>query len=291
MNHNRTDENTDELSQLNWIISGYNLASATFIPIFGQFADIFGRYIVLQAASVILILGSALCAAAPTTNLPLLLAGRGLQGCGSAGLLILVKTILADKVSLRENAKNNTIFTFVGGIGYGLGPTIGGYLTAVSWRWCFIVNIPLGVVSLIVLHFSTRKILLSPQDFHGLEEENTRMSRSATFWKRIATVDFSGSLLFLAGMALVILSLTWAGAVYRWAAAQVLVSLILGLILMVAFVVWEYSLLPGKALAVKHPQWRPMIPIRLLWTRNTGLLIYINMITGMGNSCERRAVL
>ena len=82
-----------------------------------------------------MIFGSALCAGAPVDDFPMLLAGRGLEGVGSAGLIILIDVILADKVSLNENAKNNTIFTFVHGIGFSVGPVIGGYLTAVSWRW------------------------------------------------------------------------------------------------------------------------------------------------------------
>lgn len=63
----------------------------------------------------------------------MLLTGRALQGAGCAGLLILTKIILADKVSLKENAKNNTIFTIIAGFSFGFGPTIGGHLTEVSW--------------------------------------------------------------------------------------------------------------------------------------------------------------
>lgn len=73
-----------------------------------------------------MIIGSALCAGAPTNAFPMFLAGRGLEGAGSAGMLILSKIILADKVSLRDNAKNNTVFTLVIGVSYTIGPIIGG---------------------------------------------------------------------------------------------------------------------------------------------------------------------
>ena len=63
----------------------------------------------------------------------MLLAGRGLQGVGCAGLLVNTDIILADKVSLKENARNNTVFTIVGGMSYGAGPVLGGYLTETSW--------------------------------------------------------------------------------------------------------------------------------------------------------------
>lgn len=68
-----------------------------------------------------MILGSALCAGARTDAFPMLLAGRGLEGVGSSGLMILIDIILSDKVSLSENAKNQTLFTFVYGIGFSIG--------------------------------------------------------------------------------------------------------------------------------------------------------------------------
>jgi MFS family permease len=81
----------------------------------GQLANVFGRYIALQASLAFMIFGSALCAGAPVNDFPMLLAGRGLEGVGSSGLMIMIDIILADKVSLSENAKNNTIFTLVHG--------------------------------------------------------------------------------------------------------------------------------------------------------------------------------
>ena len=117
----------------------------------------------MQVAQIMMILGSVLCAAAPVTAFLMLLVGRALQGIGCAGLLINTKVILADKVTLEENAKNNTIFTLVGGVGYGFGPVVAGYLTEANWRWCFILNIPLSVIGLVLVHFVLRPELLGPQ--------------------------------------------------------------------------------------------------------------------------------
>ncbi|RAL67941.1 hypothetical protein DID88_008665 [Monilinia fructigena] len=121
----------NQLSQLNWIISAFNLTATTFIPAWGQLADIFGRYAVLQAALILTLIGSALCAGSPVTTFTMLLFGRALQGIGCSGLLILTKVLLADKVSLKENAKNNSLFAVVGGLAYGFGPVIGG-----GYDWC-----------------------------------------------------------------------------------------------------------------------------------------------------------
>ena len=114
----------DQFDELNWIITAFSLTSTTFIPIFGQLADVFGRHIVLQTALFLMLIGSVLCAAAQTWGM--LLLGRALQGVGSAGLNNIIMIILADKVSLKENARNKSIFTIFGGVGYAVGPVIGG---------------------------------------------------------------------------------------------------------------------------------------------------------------------
>ena len=116
----------DSVSELNWIISSFNLTSAAFIPFWGQMADIFGRHITLQACVVVMMVGSALCTGAPTSVFPVLLLGRAIQGLGCAGISVAVRVVLADKVSLEENAKNWSIFTITAGVSYGVGPVIGG---------------------------------------------------------------------------------------------------------------------------------------------------------------------
>ncbi|KAE9365949.1 MFS general substrate transporter [Stipitochalara longipes BDJ] len=268
-----------QLSQLNWIVSAFNLTSAAFIPFWGQFADVFGRYSALQGSMLLMLLGSVLCSAAPVTAFAMLLLGRAFQGIGRAGLLIVAKAILADKVSLKENAKNNTIFTIVGGVGYGIGPVIGGYLTEASWRWCFIINIPLAVVGLVLAHFVLRPVLLGPQKITRTDDSTEEVSQ--TFSARLNTLDFGGQFLFIFGMGLFVLALTWAGAYYPWEDVKVIAPLVVGSILIFFFLCWEYLMLPGHFLARRAPTRRPMIPLNLLFTRNAGLLVYINLITGM----------
>jgi MFS family permease len=272
----------DQLSQLNWIISAFNLTSATFIPAWGQFADVFGRYAALQTALVVVLVGSALCAGAPVTAFPMLLVGRALQGVGCAGLMIVTKVILADKVSLRENAKNNTIFALVGGLGYGLGPVIGGYLTQANWRWCFIINIPIGCLGLVLVHFLLRSELLGPRPITRSDGVQESHEISSTFSAKLATIDFVGQFLFLFGMGLLVLALTWAGSSYSWADVKIIAPLAVGCVLMAGFLVWEYFMVPGSKLAVRYPYRKAMIPLKLLVKRNAGLLIYLNFVTGMG---------
>jgi MFS family permease len=96
------------------------LTSTAFIPVFGQLADIFGRHATIQAAIVLLTIGSVLCAAAP--DWPVLLLGRALQGMGTAGIQNVAMIILADSVSLKEQAVNTSIFQLMNGVGYSMYP-------------------------------------------------------------------------------------------------------------------------------------------------------------------------
>ncbi|ORX35086.1 major facilitator superfamily domain-containing protein [Kockovaella imperatae] len=269
----------NELAQLDWIVLAFNLTSATFIPAWGQIADVYGRYASVQASIILMLLGSALCAGSPTSAFPMLLFGRAILGMGCAGMNISTRTILADKVSLKENARNTTIFQMVGGLGYGLGPTIGGYLTQVSWRWVFIINCPLGVIGLFTVHFLLRDELVGPKRIirsDGIEDD-----RSPTFFRRLLTIDLGGQFLFLFGLGLLLLALSWGGSYYSWADVKVLAPLVIGLILLTCFLTYEYFMVPGRSLANKLPRQRAMIPFKILATRNASILLYINFITGM----------
>ncbi|KAF6841323.1 major facilitator superfamily transporter [Colletotrichum musicola] len=271
-----------ETGQLNWIIAAFNLTSAAFIPFWGQMADIFGRHLSIQTCLVLMLVGSALCTGAPTSAYAVLLLGRGFQGLACAGLNVIVRIIIADKVSLRENAKNWSIFSFLGGIlGWGLGPVLGGYITSrSSWRWCFGINLPIAFASMLLIYFILRSELLGPQPLAQLDE-TTETGRRTTFVKRLKTIDIGGQFLFLFGFGLLILGLSWAGATYSWTSPAVLVTIILGAIISVSFVVWEYHMSPGKALARMFPSQKPMIPWELVRNRDIGLLFYTSFATGM----------
>jgi MFS family permease len=228
-----------------------------------------------------MLIGSALCAGSPTTAFPMLLVGRALQGMSCAGLNILTKVILADRVSLKENAKNNTIFAIVGGLGYGIGPVIGGYLTEASWRWCFILNLPIAALGIVFGFFFLRPELLGPQTLPGVDDAS-QSHGLVTFKTRLLTIDYGGQFLFLFGMGLLVLALTWGGSYYPWPDVKVLAPLVIGCVLFSAFLIWEFLKMPGRKLAIMFPRQMAMVPMKLIWSRNAGLLIYINFITGMG---------
>ncbi|KAJ5469636.1 hypothetical protein N7539_009254 [Penicillium diatomitis] len=270
----------NEVNQLNWIISSFNLTSAAFLFFWAQLTDLFGRHNTLQAAIAVMIIGSAICTGAPTSAFGVLLLGRSLQGVGAGGVNISVRAILADRVNLSEYALNWTVFALVSSIGFSVGPVIGGYLTTASWRWCFAINLPIGVVAMIVVVFVLRKELLGPQQLPELEgwDLSTAPQR---FIVRLLTIDYGGQLLFLWGFGLLILGLTWAGGNYAWNSAAVLAPLIIGAVLTCSWVIYERLMVPGSTISRALPRQRAMVPWDLLVQKDIGLLFLINASIGV----------
>jgi MFS family permease len=119
----------DKLTQFNWIITAFTLAATSTMLLYGQLADVFGRHAMIQISIFFVLIGSVLGAGAQ--DWPMLLLGRAFQGLGFAGLGIVSRIVLSDKVSLKEASLNNTIFMWLNGVSMGVGPLIGGYLTKV----------------------------------------------------------------------------------------------------------------------------------------------------------------
>ncbi|KAJ5942963.1 Major facilitator superfamily domain general substrate transporter [Penicillium verrucosum] len=274
-------EDFNQVNQLNWIISVFNLTSAAFLFFWAQLTDLFGRHIVLQSAIFIMMIGSAVCTGAPTSAFSVLLVGRALQGIGAAGVNISIRTILADRVSLAEYAVNWTVFALVSSIGFSIGPVIGGYMTQTSWRWCFAINLPIAVVAMVVVALVLRTELQGPLPIPEPEDSGGISTRSGRFLARISTIDYGGQMLFLWGFGLLILALTWAGGVYSWKSVAVLAPLVIGGILTIAWVVYERCMVSGSFMARVLPRQKAMVPWELLRQRDIGLLFLINFSIGI----------
>ncbi|KAK6532091.1 hypothetical protein TWF694_003253 [Orbilia ellipsospora] len=270
----------NRINQLSWIVNAFTLTSTAFVPSYGQFSDVFGRHWVMQFAIFCVLIGSLICALAHSYGL--FLFGRAVQGLGYAGIGTLTKIVLADKVSLKENSTNNTIFVLLNGISFGCGPIIGGYLTKVSWRWCFWINLPMAGFSHLAVFLILRSQLLGPQpqvttDEHG----NTITIERHGFLEKLSVIDYGGVALFLTGACLFILALLWGGGDYPWKSAAVIVTLALGVIILCCFFYYEYLMEPGNFMAKKFPNQTAMIPWNILKRRDIGVLGYLNFTTGM----------
>ncbi|KAL2864021.1 putative MFS multidrug transporter [Aspergillus lucknowensis] len=260
----------NELDELNWIVTAFTLTSTALIPTFGQLADVFGRHASLQLATLLMLIGSTLCAAAQAWGM--LLLGRALQGAGAAGLMTIIMIILADNVTLEENAKNNSTFAFVGGVAYAIGPVLGGYLTDANWRYCFVISIPIAVVSHVIIYLLLRNEL-KPGTYalHG--------SRRSSFLPALATIDLIGTVLFIVGVGLIILGTAWGGSSYPWVSTQVLAPLIIGAVCFTLFFVYEYLLETG-ACARFFPKQKPMLPFTMFKRLDTLWLAILQFSAG-----------
>lgn len=138
-----------------WVFSSYLFASTIGVLLFGKLADHLGRKPVFSAGMGLFLLGSVLCGLAQ--SVPALIAFRLVQGLGAGALQPTTMTISADLYTLRERAAVQGLFTGAWGAATVVGPLIGGWLVMhASWRWAFLVNVPVGLLALVLLHVSYR---------------------------------------------------------------------------------------------------------------------------------------
>ncbi|PYR39094.1 MAG: MFS transporter, partial [Acidobacteria bacterium] len=131
----------------------YLLASTTVVPIVGKLSDLYGRKLFLLAGVAIFVIGSALCGAA--TTMPQLVAFRGLQGIGGGFSQAMAFTTIADLFPPARRGRVSGIMGSVFGFSSVIGPAVGGYLTdGPGWRWCFYVNVPVGIAAFAILFFA-----------------------------------------------------------------------------------------------------------------------------------------
>src|SRR5437660_6469154 len=135
-----------------WVSTAYLLTSTVPIPIYGKLSDLFGRKPIMLFGIVVFLAGSALCGAAHTMNQ--LIAFRAFQGLGAAALEPMAIIIIGDLFPPRERGKWQGVSGSIYGLAAILGPLAGGWITDnASWRWVFYINIPVGIVALLVLIF------------------------------------------------------------------------------------------------------------------------------------------
>lgn len=135
---------------ISWVFSLYFLTSAISTPIYGKLADLYGRKNILSIGIIIFILGSGLCGL--SQSMYQLIAFRTLQGLGAGAIFTVTYTIIGDIFTLEERAKVQGLISSVWGIASIAGPLLGGFLIdKLSWHWIFYINIPFGILSVVLL--------------------------------------------------------------------------------------------------------------------------------------------
>jgi EmrB/QacA subfamily drug resistance transporter len=201
------------LTTIQWVATGYTLALATVIPLSGWIADRFGTKRLYMISIALFLGGSALSGLAWSAGS--LIFFRVLQGLGGGMIMPAGMTILTRAAGPNRIGRVMSIIGVPMLLGPIVGPILGGWLVAdVSWRWIFFINVPIGIVAL----FLARRIL--PRDVPQKEQ-------------RLDLVDL---LLLSPGLALVIYGLAESNSAGGFGAAKVLIPLLAGLGLLVAFV-------------------------------------------------------
>jgi drug resistance transporter, EmrB/QacA subfamily len=201
---------------LSWVFTAYMLASTISVPIFGKLADIYGRKPFYIAGVVVFLLGSALCGISGTMTQLILF--RALQGVGGGMMMSNSMAIIADIFPPQERASKQGIIGAVFGLSAIIGPAIGGFITDnLNWRWVFYVNIPVGIVAIVILII-------------GLPFVKDAVERK---------IDYLGATFIISTFTPMLLAFSWAGSKYTWGSKEIIGLLIFSLISLIVLIFTE----------------------------------------------------
>lgn len=139
------------VAYLSWIVTAFMLTSTISAPIYGKLSDMYGRRRLFTVSIVIFLTSSVLCTL--VGSLPQLIAARALQGFGAGGLVTLSQSTIGDLVGPRQRGRYQGYFSGAMAVSTVVGPLLGGVLISeLSWRWIFLVTMPLGLASLVLMY-------------------------------------------------------------------------------------------------------------------------------------------
>lgn len=230
-----------------WVTTAYILAATVSMPLYGKLSDLIGRKQLLLFSISIFIVGSVVGGLAP--DMLWLIIARGIQGIGGGGLMILSQAVIADVVPIKQRPKYMGFIGATFALASVLGPLLGGYFTeGPGWRWAFWINIPLGVVALLVSIFFLKTPHLKIQ----------------------AKFDILGTITMIVAVSSLVLFTSWGGTEHEWG-SPVILSLI------AVFVVFT-----SLFIFVETKASDPLIPLRLFKDKNFTIASIAGLITGVG---------
>jgi EmrB/QacA subfamily drug resistance transporter len=235
------------LEHLSWVVTAYLLAVTVVTPLYGKLGDLFGRKVVLQAALILFLVGSALCGLAQ--GMTELIAFRAIQGLGGGGLMVSAQAAIGDVVAPSERGKYSGLFGAVFGVSSVAGPLLGGFLTtSISWRSIFYVNLPVGAAAFFVL----ARTLPSVKE------------------RRRHRIDYLGTLLLAIGLSALILLTTLGGNTYDWASPEIAGMGVVSVLAIIAFT------------QVERRAAEPILPMSLFRNRVFVVCSAVGLIVGFG---------
>jgi MFS family permease len=241
-------------TKFSWVATAFLLASTIFQPLYSQFGDMWGRKKPLITAVAVFAVGSAICGGAQ--NGATLIAGRIVQGLGTGGIDLFAEMVLCDIVPLRKRGPYLAYKNVAFAIGTTLGPLLGGVFAEHGWRWCFFINIPVCVVSLVVI-----QLWLSVGE--GIETKES-------FTAELKKVDYIGSSMLTGSVLMLLVALSTGGAPQPWSHPAVVAPMICGILGLIAFAFWECSAW------CKHP----IMPPEVFSNRTTNIAFALTTMHG-----------
>ena len=235
------------LDYYSWVVTAYLLCGTVTPPLFGKLGDIYGRRITFQAAVAIFLLGSLLAGLAP--GMIELVLARGVQGVGAGGMGTLAFAVIGDIVPARQRGRYIGYMGSVWAVASVVGPLLGGFIVdTVSWRWVFLINLPIGAVVLGVI-----AVVLKLPPTH-----------------RPAKLDIGGAVLLMSGVSLVLLALLQIerGGLAAWRTLPFLASAAASAALLAAFVRWEAA------------AEEPLLPLRMFRARIFSVCSALGLVMG-----------
>ncbi|MVO98392.1 DHA2 family efflux MFS transporter permease subunit [Paenibacillus lutrae] len=181
-----------------WVTTAYMITSTVVVPIVGKLSDLYGRRLLYLIGAIIFAAGSALCATAE--SMEMLVAYRALQGIGGGMLMPLSQTIIGDIFTAEQRAKWQGVFGAIFGLSSVIGPFIGGVIVdAVSWHWIFLMNVPFGILSAVMI-------------FMGMKNEFVKRTQRVE-------IDYLGIFTLVPALILFLYGLTFGGDQFEWNSA------------------------------------------------------------------------
>ncbi|GHH08850.1 MULTISPECIES: DHA2 family efflux MFS transporter permease subunit [Sphingomonas] len=241
--------------QATWVLTSYLVANAIIIPISGWLSDVIGRKRYFMISIGLFTLSSLMCGLAP--NLSTLVIARVLQGIGGGGLAPVEQSMLADTFPPRLRGMAFAAFAIVVVVGPVLGPTLGGYITEnSSWHWVFLINVPIGIVSLFLVNLF-------------VDEPKAIKDDRAKLLKRGIRVDYIGILLIALGLGFFELTLDRGEREDWFSSGLIITTATISALSLIALAFWETN----------HPE--PVLDLKLLKNRNFSLTLLVMGVTGM----------
>jgi EmrB/QacA subfamily drug resistance transporter len=204
------------ITQYSWVFTAYMLTSTVTVPLYGKLGDVYGRKNLFLIAIVVFLVGSALCGAAQSMTQLVLF--RALQGLGAGGLFPLSLAVIGNIVPPRDRGRWQGLIGAVFAASSIIGPAVGGFIVdSTTWRWVFLVNLPVGGLALVVISIT--------------------MPRRAPLTDH--RIDWLGAGVLAAGTAFLLLALVWGGKQYSWSSGHVVAAFSVAAVLLAAFALVE----------------------------------------------------